>query len=33
MEDEVEVKGIDAELIYEFAKSKNYNVDLVIFTI
>ena len=32
MEDEVEVKGIDAELIYEFAKSKNYNVDLVIFT-
>ena len=30
MEDEEEVKGIEAELIYEFAKSKNYNVDLVI---
>ena len=31
MEDEEELKGIDAELIYEFEKSKNYNVDLVIF--
>ena len=32
MEDEEEVKGIEAELIYEFAKSQNYNVDLVILT-
>jgi len=31
MEDEEDVKGLDVELIYEFAKSKNYNVDLVIF--
>jgi len=30
MEDEKDVKVIDVELIYEFAKSKNYNVDLVI---
>ena len=31
IEDEEDVKGLDVELIYEFAKSKNYNVDLVIF--
>ena len=29
---EEEIKGFDADLIYKFAKSKNYNVDLVILT-
>ena len=29
--EEYEIKGIEVDLIYQFAKSKNYNVDLVEF--
>ena len=32
MENEEEIKGFEVDLLYEFARSKNYNIDLVVFT-